>query len=504
MKLITKSRFLAYQMCPKDAWFRIHKPELEEFEISTTVQGIMDQGVEVEEYSKKLKLFSGFIEVKSRGFSEFKKEVDDLMKNKTPVIYQPSFAIDGYMIRCDFIVYNLKTNKWDLYEVKGTNSKKENKEPRDHISDLAFQTIVLEHYGVDVGDSYIVHLNKEYIRDEELDVEQLFIVSISTDQVEEVKDDIAREMEKAKIYLNQETEPKDGCDCHFCGRSSHCDTFSISHPEVPEYSVHDLSRIGLSKGKLQHLVENGIYHIHDIEDISDFSDTQQNQIITHKTDKEIINKEGIAEIIDGYTYPLYFFDYETFAPAVPIYAGFKTYQRIPIQLSLHIIDKKGGPVRHVEYLQKENKDPSVDVAKLLNETILPGGTILAWNVSFERSVTREIAERLPEYEIILDRICGQMKDLRDIFSEQHYVHKDFRGSSSIEAVMEVLLPEMTYDHLPYTGADVGVVWWNDIVNEGPEPKDRENKMHLILEYCKQDTFVMVEIFRILNEVINKK
>ena len=363
MKPISKSRFLEYLVCPKDAWFRLHMPDLEEFKLSETDINVMNQGNIAEGYAAKLKIFSGFIEVKNRGV-EAKEEVDLLIAKKTPVIYQPTFIADGFIIRCDFLVFNKETDKYDLYEVKGTNSLKENdKQPRDHISDLAFQTIVLEKYGIDIGEKYIVHLSDEYVRGEELDIEKLFVVEDCTEKVSEKKELTAKKMEKAKEYLNQEKEPADGCNCHFYGRSRQCATFKRSHPEIPEYSVHDLSRIGLSPNKLAELVKNKTYLLHEIEDTADLSVTQQNQIHTHKTNEEIINVKEIAKILDGYTYPLYFFDYETFAPAIPEYKGYKPYQRIPIQFSLHVIDKKGGELRHVEYLQQENADPSETVAK---------------------------------------------------------------------------------------------------------------------------------------------
>ena len=81
MKLISKSIFLDYLSCPKDAWFHLNKPELEEFKISETQQNIYNLGNEAEEYAKKLKIFSGMKEVESRG-SESKKEVDALMAQK--------------------------------------------------------------------------------------------------------------------------------------------------------------------------------------------------------------------------------------------------------------------------------------------------------------------------------------------------------------------------------------------------------------------------------------
>jgi hypothetical protein len=499
MKLISKSRFLDYLTCPKDAWFRIHKPELEEFKISDSLQNRFDQGNEAEEYAKKLKIFYGMVEIKSRG-TEAQKEIDALISQKTPAIYQATFIADGYIIRCDVLKWNAETKKWDLYEIKVTSSVHDSGE-RDHYSDAAFQAIVLEQYGVPLGRTYIVHLNKEYVRKGEIEIESLFISEDCTPKVDARKKTIVAEMEEAKKYLNQEKEPKSGCDCHYYGRSSHCATFSRSHPEIPEYSIHDLAYIGKSANKLKELIKQGLYHLNEIQDTSDFTDRQQNQIAVEKTKDPIIVKKEIENILNGYAYPLYFLDYETYAPAVPVYDGYSPYKRIPIQFSLHYIEKKGGPLEHIDYIHEENSDPSEAVAKHLTESIEPLGTVLAWNVGFERSVTNELASRVPKYENTLRRICTQMQDQMDVFTNQYYVHKGFKGSAGIEPVMNVLLPKMTYDHLPYTGEAVGFVWWKDIVSKTPAP-DRNERLRLIREYCKQDTFVMVEIFRILSEIIS--
>ncbi len=178
MKLISKSQFLSYLTCPKDAWFRMHKPELKEFEIPATLQNIFDQGYEAEEYAMHLKVFSGFVEVTAKG-SETQKEVDALIANKVPAIYQPTFIADGYIIRCDMLVWNAETDKWDLYEIK-SSTKRHDSGARDHLSDAAFQAIVLERYGVPLGRTFIVHLNSEYVRKGKLDIEALFVQNDST------------------------------------------------------------------------------------------------------------------------------------------------------------------------------------------------------------------------------------------------------------------------------------------------------------------------------------
>lgn len=499
MRLISKSQFLNYLTCPKDAWFRIHKPDLKEFTISATLQNTFDQGYEAEAYAERLQIFSGMVEVKSRG-AEAQAETQDLLTKKVPAIFQPTFVADGFIIRCDALKWDALNGKWDLYEIKSSSSRHDTG-ARDHLSDAAFQAIVLERCGVPLGRVFIVHLNSDYIRKGELDIESLFVQNDSTAKVGARRVTVAVEMEEAKKYLSQETEPKDGCDCLYYGRSSHCESFALSHPHVPEYSVHDISYIGKSPNKLRKLIEQNIYHLQDIEDTSDLTDRQQNQIETHKTKEKIIVKAEMENVLRGYAYPLYFLDYETFAPAVPVYDGYSPYKRMPIQFSLHYIEKEGGPLLHTDYVHLENSDPSDAVATKLVADIDPKGTVLAWNVGFERSVTNELAERIPTHAIALRRICAQMQDLMDIFTKQHYVHRDFRGSAAIESVMNVLLPDMSYDHLPYTGQDVGFVWWKDIVSK--HSADRAEKIRLITEYCKQDTLVMVEIWRILNKIINE-
>ena len=118
-------------------------------------------------------------------------------------------------------------------------------------------------------------------------------------------------------------------------------------------------------------------------------------------------------------------------------------------------------------------------------------------------MTNELASRVPKYERTLQRISTQMQDLMDVFSGQHYVHKGFGGKVAIESVMNVMLPDISYDHLPYTGQDVGFVWWKGIVAPDAVVAERAEKTRLVKEYCKQDTLVMVKIWRILHEMIAK-
>ena len=78
--------------------------------------------------------------------------------------------------------------------------------------------------------------------------------------------EIESDMAAAREYLNCAEEPNGGCECHYSGRSRHCGTFAYSHPGIPDYSVHDIVRIGNSKKKLTYFVNNNIFTLDEVPD----------------------------------------------------------------------------------------------------------------------------------------------------------------------------------------------------------------------------------------------
>jgi hypothetical protein len=405
--LISKTTFLQFQMCPKDTWLKLHKPELLDLFKPTQFElHLMEQGNEVEAWARKL--FADGRLITATG-DQACLETQWLMTAGTNAIFQATFVADGFIAKCDVLVSG--GSAWDIYEIKGTNSKKEGNEDRDHISDLAFQAVVLEKAGVKVGRLFIIHLNKEYVRDGEINAESLFTKDDSSEQVDEKRAEIVREMEAAKEYLNCASEPGTGCECHYNGRSRHCRTFAYSHPEIPEYSVHDIVRIGSSKKKLQYFVDGRFYAIDDVPDDAELGEAQANQVRVHKSQRPIIDEDEIRSALSEYAYPLYFFDYETYAAAIPVFDGFSPYQRIPFQFSLHVLRGPGEVLEHLEFLQEECSDPTRRVAELLGEYIDQRGSVVVWYAPFERGVNEEIAKRRPEYSPLIERINRQIVDI---------------------------------------------------------------------------------------------
>ena len=325
--IISKTDFLLFRECRKNAWLKLHKPdvyytsELSEFE-----KAIIDTGNEVESVARQL--FPTGILIEGR---------DEVAQKKTQellgqTLFQAAIEKDGFFAAIDILGKNKDADGLCLYEIKATNQIKE----KTHLYDLAYQANLLKLAGLSVTKICLLHLNPEYIRQGELEITKLFVIDDVTEAVTQLLPAVLGEMEQAKIYLSKQEEPKGPCECIYRGRSSHCTTFSYSNPQVPEYSVHDIARIGVSKAKLTELIDGNVFELGDIPESVELSEIQKNQVAAHVTGRTLKHNDKIAGELAGLEFPLYFLDYETFPCAIPRFDGFSPYQQIPFQYSLHI------------------------------------------------------------------------------------------------------------------------------------------------------------------------
>lgn len=498
--LISKTTFLEYLYCPKNTWLKLHKPELlERFTLSEFELNLVEQGNEVEAYARNL--FPGGVQVVTSG-DEACRETTRLMASRVPAIFQATFVIDGFIAKADVLAWNKDKECWDLYEIKGTNSLKEDARERDHVDDVVFQTSVLRRAGVKAGSQYVIHLNKEYIRFGDLDIEKLFIKEDITEKAGRKLQEIEGLMEQAKKDLIRTDEPEGGCECHYESRGNHCTTFAYSHPEVPEYGMHDLVRIGNSKKKLVLMVDNEWYRLEDIPEDFELTDNQRHQIRAHLSGKPHVSEDAAREELSKLNFPLYFLDYETYAPAIPMFDGYHPYQRIPFQFSLHILRSPDAKLEQFEFLKVSAEDPSEEIAKLLEQHIEPKGTVIVWFQTFEKGVHKEIGERLTQYRPLMERINSQVYDLMEIFSKRHYVHPGFRGSASIKKVLPVIAPELTYEDLSIReGMQASNSWWEMITSGTSQARKGEIEKGL-KEYCGRDTYAMYVIWDHLRKMFD--
>lgn len=498
-KLLSKTNFLICIDCAKNAWLKIHKPEIyKEKGLSSFELNIIDTGNQIDELARGL--FPDGILVESRHDIEKTKK---LMSEQARVIYQPVFATNKFITACDIFVWNDKLGLYDLYEVKSSTSSEEEggRKTEDYIIDMAFQKNVLNDLGIKVGRLNLIRLNKEYTRIGDINLNELFFIEDFTEKVDEILEEIKQKMDGAFEYLSKEKEPNGHCDCILKGRNSHCSTSWYSNHDLPEYPVHAIARI--HKKKLTNLVDSNIFSIHDVPNDFELSDNQRRQVDTAKSGKEYIDKNGIAEFLKTMSYPLAFLDYETYPSAIPKYSGYRPYQQIPFQFSLHIIESPDGESVHYDFIYTDQGCPDEFFSKALEKHLPKTGSVVVWNQKFEKGINKQLGEHLPDYKNFMEDVNNRVVDLMIPFygKTTMYDHPKFMGSASIKYVLPALVPHLSYKEMHIQEGGTASDTWNRIVSGEYSEKDRDMKIEALKEYCHLDTLAMVEIWRVLKSKI---
>lgn len=492
---LSKTDYILFRECSKNAWMKINKPDLYfESELSDFEKHIIKTGNEVELVARGL--FPTGILIKGRDI-DAQKITQEYLLNKKTVLFQPIFQKDGFLAAVDILKLNEDKCSYSVYEVKASNEVDE----KIHFYDLAFQVNLLRKVGLKITGINLIHLNSEYMRTGELDITKLFQIKDVVATIEELCESVMSEMEKALQYVSMRNEPSGFCCCVFKGRSRHCSTFKHSNPQIPEYSVHDIARIGNSKKKLIELIDSNIFHIHEIPDHIELSEIQRNQVDTHISGRVLIKKNKIAEEFETLVFPLYFLDYETFPSAVPRFDGFSPYQQIPFQYSLHVLESPNSELKHFEFLHSEADDPSEPFINSLQNNIGSIGSIVVWNKKFECMINKELAKRIPEANSFIESINNRIYDLMDVFSKQYYVHKNFKGSNSIKNILPVIASELSYEKLEIKEGETAAETWNKIIGGCFGEMEKKKAIRNLKSYCELDTYAMYVIWKHLRSLI---
>ena len=96
-------------------------------------------------------------------------------------------------------------------------------------------------------------------------------------------------------------------------------------------------------------------------------------------------------------------------------------------------------------------------------------------------------------------IAARLVDLKTIVTDHAY-HPGFHGSFSLKAVLPALVPGCGYDDLAIKDGSGATLAYERLrlMPPGPE-KDRLRAD--MLAYCAQDTWGMVEIYRVLRDLV---
>jgi len=491
---ISKTDYILWRDCAKNAWLRIHKPDVYySTELTEYEQSVMEMGIDVERVARGL-FPDGAIVTGSQ--TDALQETRTLIASNTPTLFQPVFEREECFAVVDVLRCEPGTNDWSIYDVKSATKVKE-----EHVYDLAFQVALLRKHGINLKRAFLIVLNPDYVRQHDLDIQKLFTPVDLTANVDDISESVSKEMQEARNYLLNESEPKGPCSCIYKGRSRHCSTFHYSNPDVPDYGIHDIARIGSSPKKLKELVDAGILALEDIPSDIKLTKGQSNQLRAYRIGETIIDKEAIAKDMAELTFPLHFIDYETFASALPLFRDFSPYDQIPLQYSVHIVGSPDEEPIHRDFLDTGSGDPTSSFLGSLREHVSAFGSVIAWNKAFECQVNDSIGRRLSAARGYIIELNDRFYDLMDIFSKQYFVHRDLRGSVSIKKVLPVLASELSYSNLGIQDGAVASLTWGRIISGQMDDQECARLRANLRDYCALDSYGMYAIWRALTKLI---
>jgi len=509
------------------------------------------------------------IEVKATTNSKYIFKIDD-KGGKTGLFFSdkkgnrggtpyPLFVKDGNIWRLNTADSKVNGYASENFELKKNALLNRYCDVGKYPHDLAFQRFVIEHALRQAGDNrpvnyYLAVLNSEYEYDGTLDEngkcvynnmggQEIVTFLDMNETTEAYQTIILKEIATLESYISTPhdlTKKVDvGKHCAWgenteCPFWSHCFQRLRDVPDTNSANKYLDSHKSFTawgiEGKYQ-LINEGYYKFDDVPMEWLVKEKHLIQRDCYDNGTEYVDKEKMQYWFDQLEYPIYHFDFETFACPLPRFHGEEPYRQSVFEFSLHIEREPGVCDKEKDNFIFLNEECSDDERKALVEAIIDHfefnedgtlkGTMLAQNTSFEIGRLKELAKLFPEYRDKLLAICDKSADLLHLLRNNkgmyegmenadvfNYYHKDLSGSYSIKKTLPTLVPTLTYK-----GMDVGngVQAYIAYINyDSPTPtafdkgnvmKTKAERREALKRYCQQDTWAMVEILRAVRRKI---
>ncbi|MDF9823703.1 hypothetical protein M2475_000050 [Breznakia sp. PF5-3] len=352
---------------------------------------------------------------------------------------------------------------------------------------------VLNNLGIQVTKRFCIHLNCNYIRHEDLNLEELLLVqdflfndrnrpASKIDELVKAKGrDLTPILSKMDEVLKKDEIIKPRTN--ICTRRNKCMYFDYCFEEKKDTSIFHL----VSSAKKFELYEQGIKTIDELDfDCIEGTRHQFAQYMAAK--KNALFFDGLA--VEGFfkqvTYPISYLDFEWETFAFPPYENMHPYDVLTFQYSLHIEHQDGG-LKHKEFLGKN--DCRIDFIEKLIEDIPKQGSIICYNVEgAEKLRLKQLAKQFPQYEKPLKAIWERMVDLATPFSSGLIYDNQMAGMYSLKKLVSIFT-DYSYDDLEISHGMDAVRKYVNLQNDAdPEIIDS------LLKYCAMDTYAMYLIY----------
>ena len=487
LPMLSKSRFVAGLQCHKRLYLDSYERQLAT-PVGAEQQALFDVGDAVGELAR-LRYPGGVLIAEDYMHHEdaVARTREVMAGASAPAIFEAAFTEDDIRIRVDVLVRR-EDGAWDMVEVKSSASAK-----AQHVDDVAIQLLTLERAGLRIDRCYLAHIDRDYVyAGGAHDPERLFALADLTELARARLDSIPADLHSMRGALGPDTAPDIDIGSH-CTNPYACQFIAYCYRDEPEWPVSGLPLI--RKKRVDALRADGIRSVLDLPPGEKLSAVQE------RVRRAIVSGEryvgdGLGRELSGLAAPVHYIDFETVAPALPVYVGTSPFETISFQWSDHVIAADGGSVEHAEFLATGGDDPRDEFARSLIDQLAGAGTIVVYS-SYEDTQLKRLQETVPQRAEELQAIRDlPWLDLLKVIRGGYY-RREFRGSFSLKAVLPALVPELGYGDLEIQGgATASLIFLETLRGDMPED-ERERLRSDLRAYCGRDTQAMVGLVEAL-------
>ena len=478
---LSKSKITSFEQCPKRLWLQTHRAELAELDAGAETR--FAAGHEVGDAACSLCSGGIMIEAEPDLAAALQRTQELISASAHSPLFEATFAHDGVLVRVDIMEPDA-LGGWHVAEVKSSTSRKDY-----HVADLATQLWVLREAGVQVSSAAIRHLNNQFFLTEEGNYHGAFLDTPSLEDAKPLALKRPKLVAEIRSVLDGEEPARDpGGHCHDpfpCEFVAYCSR----DLETSRYPISSLPRTG--KQLAAKWAEHGIA---ELEDVPAGSFTNAVHARIHEAVLSGVayhDVDGARRMVDDWTFPRTYLDFETIAFALPRWLGTKPWEQVPFQFSAHI-EEREGQITHREFLSLDGIDPRRACAEALVAQIPQDGTIIAYNAAFERTSILRLAERFPDLAEDLKAIAARIVDLLPV-TREHWYHRDQGGSWSIKAVLPTISNSGDYAMLDVSDGSAAQLAYLEAIAPATSEARVAELAQSLRTYCAKDTYAMIEV-----------
>lgn len=480
---LSKSKFVAGCQCPKLLWWSVHEPLAEELQPGKVLLDRFDQGRLVGELARAEFPGGVLIDVPHGARVARLEQTRQALAFGATAIFEAGFEAGGVTFAADVLLKD--GDRHVLIEAKSTTSAKE-----EHTPDAAIQTWVLRESGLQVDRVEVMHLNKDYRHPGQGD---LLVRSDVTPAVEAFLPRVPGLVAEFTTML-EGALPVHPIGAH-CFEPRECPFMKRCWPDDPDH-ISTLYNTG-PKGTVAYMAA-GVNSVWDIPKTKKLPVVAARQLRSLRENRLIV-EPGLTEALAPFERPLGYLDFETVARAVPVWDGLAPWGQATAQFSYHE-ERPDGTYSHVGWLAEGPGDPRRELALRMIEATQGAKRIVTYS-AFEGTRIKELRELVPDLAEPLGELLGKLTDLLPVVRNYVY-HPGFKGSFSIKAVLNPLVPELTYQDLVIVDgliASVEIARLLFVAHKIPVA-ERDRLRQDLLDYCERDTWAMVRLMERLREL----